>query len=371
MVDIRHAEPTFFEFSFLPAYPASGSFILKIRLHPLRAFTAALALLASLCAGAQELAASLPTAPQPIVPQALSKDIWLIPGGFLPKRQPDGNTVVFRGKTGLVVLDTGRHIWQRQAILDLAKAQQTPIVAIVNSHWHLDHVSGNPGLKAAYPAATVYASDAIDAALTGFLKESAQSAREYLKSPDVPPETSEDILGDLASTANGEALKPDVVLRHSGTQQLAGRSMQVNLTQHGPTAGDVWLYDAASGIAAVGDLVTLPAPFLDTACVAGWLTGLEQVEATPFEILIPGHGQAMNRAEFRRYRAAFISFIDCARSDRDTASCAARWVQDAGPLITANGMSAERAQDMAVYYVDEVLRPHGGNSKACAAAKPR
>ena len=35
--------------------------------------------------------------------------------------QPDGNTVVFKGAAGLVVLDTGRHLWQRQAMLaDLA-----------------------------------------------------------------------------------------------------------------------------------------------------------------------------------------------------------------------------------------------------------
>jgi len=81
--------------------------------------------------------------PTPPAPQFLAEGIWLIPGAFMGNRQPDGNTVVFKGTTGLVVLDTGRHRWHRRAILDFAKHEVAPIVTIVNSHWHLDHVSGN------------------------------------------------------------------------------------------------------------------------------------------------------------------------------------------------------------------------------------
>jgi glyoxylase-like metal-dependent hydrolase (beta-lactamase superfamily II) len=295
----------------------------------------------------------------------LAKGVWLIPGGFLPKRQPDGNTVVLEGAAGLVVLDTGRHRWQRQAILDFARARNAPIVAIVNSHWHLDHVSGNPDLKAAYPGVKFYASDAIDGALAGFLKDSAKGAREYLQSPDLPPETAEDIRADLATIEKGDALKPDVLVTKSGTMTLGGRKIQMNLALDGPTAGDVWIYDSASRIAAVGDLVTLPVPFLDTACVAGWKSALAQVWATSFEMLVPGHGKPMTRAEFSQYRAAFGGFIDCSNSSRDKADCAAGWTKDAGSLIEANGMDSKRAEALAAYYIGAVLRPNGGNSKYC------
>jgi glyoxylase-like metal-dependent hydrolase (beta-lactamase superfamily II) len=301
----------------------------------------------------------------PPVAQALASGVWLIPGDFVQKRQPDGNTVIFSGTEGLVVLDTGRHRWHREAILAFAKSQNTPIAAIVNSHWHLDHVSGNPALKAAYPQARVYASDAIDGALAGFLKDSAGKMNEYLKSPAVPAETAEDLRGDLATIEKGNGLRPDVVLRESGTLALAGRKIEVNLVSNGPTAGDVWLFDSTSRIAAVGDLVTLPVPFLDTACVAGWKSGLDQVRATPFETLIPGHGKPMTRTEFDQYRAAFDGLIDCSGSDQDKAICAAGWVKDAGSLLEANAMDPKRAAGMAAYYVDKVLRPNGGNSKYC------
>src|SRR5262249_34995749 len=124
------------------------------------------------------------TAPQPVAP-----GVTLIPGGIRPNRQPDGNTVIFDAPDGLIVMDTGRHAWHRQAILDFAKASGNPIAAVINSHWHLDHVSGNPALRAAYPGLKVYASNAIDAALTGFLAKNAADAKPYLGTGKLPPET--------------------------------------------------------------------------------------------------------------------------------------------------------------------------------------
>ena len=306
------------------------------------------------------------TEPAPPAAQVLARDVWLIPGSFPDRRQPDGNTVVFRGAHGLVVLDTGRHRWHRRAILDLAATAGRPIVAIVNSHWHLDHVSGNPDIRRAHPGVRVYASDAIDAALGGFLRHSAEQALAYLKTPGLPPETAEDIRGDLASIDDGAALRPDVVVAQSGTVELGGRQLDLRRADHGPTAGDLWIFDPATRIAAVGDLVTLPVPFLDTACVAGWRTALDQVGSTPFETLVPGHGKPMSRAEFGQYRAAFDAFVACARSTRGERECATVWTQAAGALLDANGMGRPRAEGMAAYYVKEVLRPHGGNSQSCA-----
>jgi glyoxylase-like metal-dependent hydrolase (beta-lactamase superfamily II) len=133
------------------------------------------------------------TAPVPApAPQQVASGVWLIPGGILPDREPDGNTVIFDAPDGLIVVDTGRHSWHREAILSFARSQDKKIVAIVNSHWHLDHVSGDPALRAAYPGLKIYASDAIDNALTGFLASSAKDAAGYLDDPQMPEETKED-----------------------------------------------------------------------------------------------------------------------------------------------------------------------------------
>src|SRR4051812_20421758 len=99
----------------------------------------------------------------------LAPGVDLIPGKFAAGTQPDGNTVVFTTTDGLVVFDTGRHPEHTQQIVDFANAAKKPVVAIVNSHWHLDHVGGNVLLRAKYPGVRVYASSAIEDAMHGFL----------------------------------------------------------------------------------------------------------------------------------------------------------------------------------------------------------
>jgi glyoxylase-like metal-dependent hydrolase (beta-lactamase superfamily II) len=329
----------------------------------LSAFTAlCLAALQPITAAAQT------TPPAPPTVEDVAPGVWLIQGLVLRNRQPDGNTVIFQAPRGLIVMDTGRHPWHRQAILDFAEAGQQPIVAVVNSHWHLDHVSGNIALKRAYPSTRVYASRAIDGAIAGFLATSAAEGRRYLDDKSLPPETLEDLKADLATTDAAAQLRPDVVIAASGPRTLGGRRLQLNLAPDAATAGDVWVYDAKARIAAVGDLVTLPAPYLDTACPGGWRAALARVWAAPFETAVPGHGRPMTRAQFALYRHAFEAMIDCSNSNRPKAECGAAWAHDAAPLLQSNGFTASRAAATAEYYVGEVLRPHGGRSASCMAA---
>ncbi|MBV9421119.1 MAG: MBL fold metallo-hydrolase [Alphaproteobacteria bacterium] len=312
-------------------------------------------------------ALAAPTSDPRPQPQSITPGVWLIPGSLIPGRQPDGNTVVFDAPQGLIVMDTGRHKWQRQAILDFAKARNKPIAAIVNSHWHLDHVSGNPDIRAAYPGLKVYASNAIDAALTGFLAKSAASAKPILDSGKLPPETAEDVRNDIATFENGAALKPDVVIGKSATRVIAGKRLAVNLAPNAATDGDVWVYDPASHIVAAGDLVTLPAPFLDTACTAGWSRALARIAATPFKTLIPGHGGPMTGAQFTIYRRAFDAFVACSASTQEPGVCAVAWSDAVAALPGADPAPSKRAVGMATYYAKDVLRAHHGNSAECHA----
>jgi glyoxylase-like metal-dependent hydrolase (beta-lactamase superfamily II) len=290
--------------------------------------------------------------------------VWFVPGGIPPDRQPDGNSVIFAAPAGLIVVDTGRHSWQREGILALAHAQNREIVAIVNTHWHLDHVSGNPELRAAYPGLRVYASGAIDGALEGFFPSSAKDSAAYLDDPQIPLATRDDIRGDLLTIRNGAALRPDEVIQVSATMVLGGRPLRINLARDAATAGDVWLYDEKSRVAVLGDLVTLPAPFLDTACPEGWKVALQQVAETPFEVAIPGHGDPMTPAQFQLYQAAFEAFIECANSARPQGECASDWADSIKTLLADDPAEQRRARGMAAYYVD-MLRANDGRSKFC------
>jgi glyoxylase-like metal-dependent hydrolase (beta-lactamase superfamily II) len=306
-----------------------------------------------------------PTTPSAPAPREIAAGTTLIAGAILPGRGPDGNTVVLDGPGGLIVVDAGRHVWHSDAILALARARRRPIAAIVNTHWHLDHSSGNGRLKVVHPAARLYTTSAVNRALApgGFLTRNAAAARE--RPPDPNPLRRDETAIFLKTMDTPDTLRPDVAVDRPGDHTIAGRRLVIHVTDGAVTDADVWLYDPATKVAVLGDLVTLPAPFFETACPARWEAELDAAWATPFALAVPGHGAPMTRAEFDVYRRAFATFRACAGGATGAAECAAGWARDVARFLPADA-DRQQATQYAAYYVD-FLRKGGGASPDCAA----
>jgi glyoxylase-like metal-dependent hydrolase (beta-lactamase superfamily II) len=293
----------------------------------------------------------------------LAPGVVLLPGDVPDERGPDGNTVIFTTPAGLVVIDTGRHQWQSDAILAYAAGQHRPVVAIVNSHWHLDHSSGNRRIKAVYPQAPIYTTTAIDRAIGSFLAPNLVRTKARLASGKATGIEAEEAQGFIDTMNAGDSLRPEVPILQSGPLVIGGKDFDVHVTDHAVTDADVWLYDPQSRIAVVGDLVTLPAPFLDTACTERWREALDQVWAIDFRIAIPGHGEPMTRSQFDTYRRAFGEYVSCARGGAEASACAAKW-RDAAAELMPGERWRHMASEYAEYYVT-LLRGHNGNSGEC------
>ncbi|MEZ5961569.1 MAG: MBL fold metallo-hydrolase [Hyphomonadaceae bacterium] len=312
-----------------------------------------------------QLAGQTPTVP-PV--REIAAGVHLQPGGFEPGRGPDGNTIIFDAPQGLVVVDSGRHAWHSDAILAYAQDRGRPIAAIINTHWHLDHSSGNGRLKAAYPGARVYTTSAVDRVIGpgGFLVRNMEGAQAMLGDTEITPVQREEVQIFLDTMAQSQTLRPDVVLARSQRMRLAGRRFDVHVTNGAVTDADVWFYDRRTRVAVIGDLVTLPAPFFETACPQRWREALDEVWATPFRIAIAGHGEPMTRDQFNTWRAAYNAFIDCAGGEAEASSCASPWAQ-ATAAFNTDEMSQRRAAGMAEYYVG-YLRENGGKSPDCLSS---
>lgn len=311
-------------------------------------------------------AAAPPVATPP--PEAIAPGVELLRGAILPERGPDGNSIIFDAPDGLVVVDTGRHAWHSDAILAYAKSRGRPVAAIVNTHWHLDHTSGNGRVKATFPKAPVVATNAVDRALApgGFLARSLESSRPMLDDPKFSPIQKEEVQIFLDTMASSDGLRPDVVVTASGERALAGRALDLHVTDGAVTDADLWIYDPASGVAAIGDLVTFPAPFFETACPAAWRRALDEVWAAPFTTAIPGHGDPMSRAQFDAWRGAFNGFMDCVQGTAEAGQCAATWADGIAPFNGADEKARKMSLAYAEYYVG-FLREGGGKSKDCLA----
>lgn len=269
--------------------------------------------------------------------------------------QPDGNSIVFEGPKEMLVIDTGRHPEHTDRIIALAKARDKPITAIVNTHWHLDHATGNARIRAAYPGAKLYASTAVEGALKGFLVRNVDQAKARLEDPAVPEARKIDTRLYLGAINDPGNLVPDQPVKGPMTIGLGERELHLHLARFAATEGDVWVYDPSSRTVFAGDLVVVPLPFFDTGCADGWRKALAEIDRLDFETLVPGHGLPMDHAAFSRYRVAFDAFTDCAQGDLPAASCVAVWMQKGGEFAAMHP-DAKYTEAALGYYVEKVLR---------------
>ncbi|MTV39591.1 MBL fold metallo-hydrolase [Duganella radicis] len=288
----------------------------------------------------------------------------LIEGQVRGDVQPDGNSIVIEGPKELLVIDTGRHPEHTDKIIALAKARNKPITAIVNTHWHLDHATGNARIRAAYPGARLYASTAVEGALHGFLIRDVDKAKASLDDPAVPELRKIDTRLYLKAISDPANLIPDQPVNGPMSIPLGESELQLHLARHAATEGDVWGHDPASKTVFAGDLVVAPLPFFDTGCAEGWRQALAEIDQLDFQTLVPGHGLPMDHAAFSSYRKAFDAFTACAESSQPTATCVATWMQQ-GAAFVAMHPDPKYTEAALGYYVDRILRVPAKRSELC------
>src|SRR3954462_1247066 len=80
--------------------------------------------------------AAAQTAPKVVEVEKLRDNLFMLKGG-------GGNTAVFIGTTGVVVVDTKLPDWGRPILDAVRTLTSKPVTTIINTHTHGDHVSGN------------------------------------------------------------------------------------------------------------------------------------------------------------------------------------------------------------------------------------
>src|SRR5881275_722696 len=90
--------------------------------------------------GALSLAATgyqaQPEGPKVVEVEKLKDNLFMLKGG-------GGNTAVFVGTDGVVVVDTKNPGWGTPILEKIKELTPKPVTTIINTHTHGDHVSGN------------------------------------------------------------------------------------------------------------------------------------------------------------------------------------------------------------------------------------
>ncbi|MBX7273976.1 MULTISPECIES: quinoprotein relay system zinc metallohydrolase 1 [Stutzerimonas stutzeri subgroup] len=214
-------------------------------------------------------------------PRQIADDVWLLEGSTDNFDKANGGNIVNTGfivtEAGVVVIDSGPSRRYGEAMrAAIASVTDRPVIKLLLTHHHPDHVLGNQAF-ADVPIAAL-------AGTTELLREQGNAMAENMYR----------LVGDWMRGT--EVVLPSETLA-PGTLEIGGRSLRL-LSLRGHTGADLAILDERSGVLFAGDilfyqraLTTPNSPGLDV-----WLEDLDMLEALPWKRLVAGHGPVADDA---------------------------------------------------------------------------
>jgi glyoxylase-like metal-dependent hydrolase (beta-lactamase superfamily II) len=209
------------------------------------------------------------------------------------------NVLWISAPRGLIVIDSGRTLTEARQARDAILAVHRPVVGILLTHAHPDHVGGLGVLHKAFPDAPMYAS----AGTIHEIKTDSKGFYELTREtdPDYPPK--------------GQMTVPDHVLQPNRPITIGGLWLETAEFGPGETDAETVFYDAAHHALFPGDIVAnhmTPALLEEHTC--GWLSDLDRLRKRFPEAwtLYPGHGAPGSRSligKQGRYIRDFRAFV--------------------------------------------------------------
>ena len=230
-------------------------------------------------------------APQVIQVDKLKDNLFVLRGG-------GGNTAVFVGADGVTVVDTKIPGWGQPLLAKIKELTDKPVVRIINSHTHYDHVGGNVD----FPVTV----DVVAHANTKINMERG-----------LPPKGAESRVPPDVFKANGgkniaKRTFTDKMTIGSGADQI-----DLYYFGRGHTNGDAWTVFPALRVMHAGDIFSGKlVPLLDSNNGGSGLeiadTLAKAAKIPNVDLIITGHSTVMAPADLQEYSAFnrdFLSYV--------------------------------------------------------------
>jgi glyoxylase-like metal-dependent hydrolase (beta-lactamase superfamily II) len=273
--------------------------------------------------------------------EALADGIYLLRAPQALDRWTATNVVVIVNEQDVTVFDSfTRPSTARLAIAEIRRLTNKPVRTLINSHWHMDHWSGNDEFVKAFPGlqiiATVATRNYMKRMGSGFLIDSTRAglvpSRDALataiKTGKLPDGTAltdeirrqrEQSIEQTARFAEEMGAVPRVMptlaFRDELTFWSGAREFRLyNMT--GDATGSTVLHLPNEKILVTGDVLVSPAdgngapPWTTNSyAIAPWLASLRRLEALDAAIIVPGQGPTMRDKSYLSLTADVFASI--------------------------------------------------------------
>jgi quinoprotein relay system zinc metallohydrolase 2 len=177
------------------------------------------------------------------------------------------------GSKGVAVIDTGGSLKVGQHLHEaIRKITSLPILYVINTHVHPDHVFGNAAFA---QATTIFVGHAKLPDAMELRKES------YMR-------TNSEWLG--SDFDGSELIKPTLIVKDKLNLDLGDRKLELKAYPVAHTATDLTVFDSKTSTLWTGDLLFVErTPSID-GDLKGWLAVLEDLKTMSVLQAVPGHG---------------------------------------------------------------------------------
>ncbi len=177
------------------------------------------------------------------------------------------------GTKGVAVIDSGGSYKTGMQLREaIRKVTQLPILYVINTHVHPDHIFGNAAFVQDKPA------------FVGHAKLADAMARRK----DSYMRINQDWQG--ANFAGSEIIMPTIKVQDSITIDIGERTLTLTAYPVAHTNTDMTVLDSKSGDMWMGDLLFVErTPSID-GDIKGWIAVISQLEDSKVSRMIPGHG---------------------------------------------------------------------------------
>lgn len=177
------------------------------------------------------------------------------------------------GSKGVAVVDSGGSPKVGRELREaIRKVTDLPILYVINTHFHPDHVFGNAAFKGDHAEFVGHHNVA-----AGMM----QRRDAYLKNQ--PAWVGKDAEGS-------EMIPPTLSISGVQTLDLGGRVLQLSAQAAAHTNSDLTVFDQQTATLWTGDLLFIERTPSADGDIRGWLQVIEQLRLIPAQRVIPGHG---------------------------------------------------------------------------------